>query len=97
MIKQVAIENPVELRELGAKVAGKVGATAVIILASVSAGKVSLVVNCGADAVKAGQQAGKIVADACGRLGGKGGGKPDAAMGGGTDASKLAEVLASLG
>ena len=97
VVKQVAIENPVELRELGAKVAGKVGATAVIILASVNAGKVSLVVNCGADAVKAGQQAGKIVADACGRLGGKGGGKPDAAMGGGTDASKLAEVLASLG
>ncbi len=97
VIKQVAIENPVELRELGAKVAGKIGATAVTILASVNAGKVSLVVNCGADAVKAGQQAGKIVADACGRLGGKGGGKPDAAMGGGTDASKLAEVLASLG
>ena len=96
VIKQVAIENPVELRELGAKVAGKVGATAVIILASVNAGKISLVVNCGADAVKAGHQAGKIVADACGRLGGKGGGKPDAAMGGGTDASKLAEVLASL-
>ena len=96
VVKQVAIENPVELRELGAKVAGKVGAAAVIILASVNAGKVSLVVNCGADAVKAGHQAGKIVADACGRLGGKGGGKPDAAMGGGTDASKLAEVLASL-
>ena len=96
VVKQVAMENPVELRELGAKVAGKVGAAAVIILASVSGGKVSLVVNCGADAVKAGHQAGKIVADACGRLGGKGGGKPDAAMGGGTDASKLAEVLASL-
>jgi len=96
VVKQVAMENQVELRELGAKVAGKVGATAVIILASVNAGKVSLVVNCGADAVKAGHQAGKIVADACGRLGGKGGGKPDAAMGGGTDASKLVEVLASL-
>ena len=96
VVKQVAMENPVELRELGAKVAGKIGAAAVIILASVNAGKVSLVVNCGADAVKAGHQAGKIVADACGRLGGKGGGKPDAAMGGGTDASKLAEVLASL-
>ncbi|NBP89975.1 MAG: alanine--tRNA ligase, partial [Opitutae bacterium] len=70
VVKQVAMENPVELRELGAKVAGKVGAAAVIILASVNAGKVSLVVNCGADAVKAGHQAGKIVADACGRLGG---------------------------
>jgi len=97
VVKQVAIENPTDLRELGAKVAGKIGATAVVILASVNAGKVSLVVNCGADAVKAGHQAGKIVADACGRLGGKGGGKPDAAMGGGTDASKLTEVLASLG
>lgn len=96
VIAQVAIENPTDLRELGAKVAGKVGARAVVILAAVNAGKVSLVVNCGADAIKAGQQAGKIVADACGRLGGKGGGKPDAAMGGGTDASKLTEVLASL-
>jgi alanyl-tRNA synthetase len=51
---------------------------------------------CGADAVKAGKAAGKIVTDACGKLGGKGGGKPDAAMGGGTDVSKVAEALASV-
>ncbi len=96
VITQVNVENPNDLRELGAKVAGKIGASAVVVLAAVNAGKVSLVANCGADAIKAGKQAGKIVADACGRMGGKGGGKPDAAMGGGVDASKLAEALSSV-
>ncbi len=96
VITQVNIDNPNDLRELGAKVAGKIGASAVVVLAAVNAGKVSLVANCGADAIKAGKQAGKIVADACGRMGGKGGGKPDAAMGGGVDASKLAEALSSV-
>ena len=96
VVTQVSLENPTELRELGAKVAGKIGPTAVVVLASIHAGKVSLVANCGADAVKAGKQAGKIVSEACGQMGGKGGGKPDAAMGGGSDASKLASVLAAL-
>lgn len=96
LVAQVAAESPNDLRELGAKVAGKIGPQAVVVLATVLAGKVSLVANCGADAIKAGKAAGKIVADACGRLGGKGGGKPDAAMGGGSDASKLTETLASL-
>jgi len=96
VVTQVNLENPIELRELGAKVAGKIGPTAVVVLASIQAGKVSLVANCGADAVKAGKQAGKIVSEACGQMGGKGGGKPDAAMGGGSDASKLASVLAAL-
>jgi len=96
VVTQVSLENPTELRELGAKVAGKIGPTAVVVLASTQAGKVSLVANCGADAIKAGKQAGKIVSEACGQMGGKGGGKPDAAMGGGSDASKLASVLAAL-
>ena len=97
VVTQVSLENPTELRELGAKVAGKIGPTAVVVLASTQAGKVSLVANCGADAIKAGKQAGKIVSDACGQMGGKGGGKPEAAMGGGTDTTKLAGILSSLG
>jgi alanyl-tRNA synthetase len=96
VIAQVTMENPNDLRELGAKVAAKVGPTAVVVLAAVIAGKVSLVANCGPDAVKAGKQAGKIVTDACGKLGGKGGGKPDSAMGGGTDVAKLSEALATV-
>ena len=96
VIAQVSVENPNDLRELGAKVAGKVGPTAVVVLAAAFGDKVSLVANCGPDAVKAGKAAGKIVTDACGKLGGKGGGKPDAAMGGGTDVSKVAEALGSV-
>jgi len=97
VIAQVGAETPNDLRDLGAKVAGKVGPSAVVVLAAVFGDKVSLVANCGADAVKAGKAAGKIVTDACGKLGGKGGGKPDAAMGGGTDVTKVAEALASVG
>ncbi len=96
VIAQVSAETPNDLRDLGAKVAGKVGPTAVVVLAAVFGDKVSLVANCGPDAVKAGKAAGKIVTDACGKLGGKGGGKPDAAMGGGTDVSKVAEALGSV-
>jgi alanyl-tRNA synthetase len=96
VVSQVSMENPNDLRELGAKVAAKVGPSAVVVLAAVIAGKVSLVANCGPEAVKAGKQAGKIVTDACGKLGGKGGGKPDSAMGGGTDVSKVGEALASV-
>ncbi|MFM7209945.1 MAG: DHHA1 domain-containing protein, partial [Verrucomicrobiota bacterium] len=91
------LESPNELRELGAKVAGKVGPAAVVVLAAAFGDKASLVANCGADAVKAGKSAGKIVSEACARMGGKGGGKPDAAMGGGTDVSKLAEALEAAG
>ncbi|MFM7240991.1 MAG: alanine--tRNA ligase-related protein, partial [Opitutia bacterium] len=96
VVAQVSAETPNDLRDLGAKVAGKVGPAAVVVLAAVFGDKVSLVANCGADAIKAGKAAGKIVTDACGKLGGKGGGKPDAAMGGGTDVSKVAEALASV-
>ena len=92
-----SVESPNELRELGAKVAGKVGPCAVVVLAAAFGDKASLVANCGADAVKAGKSAGKIVSEACARMGGKGGGKPDAAMGGGTDVSKLSEALEAAG
>ena len=44
-------------------------------------------------AVKAGHQAGKLIGALTAKLGGKGGGKPDFAMGGGGDAAKLAEAL----
>jgi len=55
--------------------------------------KVSVVVFCSPAANKAGCQAGKLVAELCAKLDGKGGGKPDFAMGGGKAAGKLAEVL----
>ena len=47
-------------------------------------------------AVKAGVKAGEIVKHVCTVCGGSGGGKPDSAMGGGKDASKVEEALASV-
>jgi alanyl-tRNA synthetase len=90
----VTAEDAPSLRELGAKVAGKVGPTAVVVLGASIDGKASVVANCGADAVKAGQAAGKIVSDICGQLGGKGGGKPESAMGGAPSTERLESVLA---
>ncbi len=46
-------------------------------------------------AIKAGYQAGKIVNELSLQLGGKGGGKPDFAMGGGRDAAKLQQILSA--
>jgi alanyl-tRNA synthetase len=70
--------------------------TAVIVLASVDAsGKVLIVAGVTADStakVKAGELVGSIAA----QVGGKGGGRPDFAQAGGSDATKLAAALASV-
>jgi alanyl-tRNA synthetase len=69
--------------------------TAVIVLAAVDGDKVQIAAGVTADStgkVKAGDLA-NFVAQ---QVGGKGGGKPDMAMAGGTDASKLAAALASV-
>jgi alanyl-tRNA synthetase len=56
--------------------------------------KASLVAFCSPAAIKAGHQAGKIIQGTQRRkIGGKGGGKPDFAMGGGKDIAKLAAVI----
>lgn len=69
--------------------------SAVIVLASVSDGKVSLVAGVTADLIGK-LKAGELVNHVAGQVGGKGGGKPDMAMAGGTDASKLPEALSSV-
>ena len=66
------------------------------VLASVNGEKVTFLAVCGKDAVKAGVKAGDIVKHVCTVCGGSGGGKPDSAMGGGKDASKMDEALASV-
>jgi alanyl-tRNA synthetase len=69
--------------------------TAVIVLAAVDGDKVQIAAGVTADSigkVKAGDLA-NFVAQ---QVGGKGGGKPDMAMAGGTDASKLGAALASV-
>ena len=65
----------------------------VVVLGSVTDGKVSLICYVSPDLVKQGKQAGKIVGELAKICGGGGGGKPDLAQAGGKDASKLGEAL----
>ncbi len=67
---------------------------AVAVFAAVADGKLSFVVAAGADAVKAGAHAGNILREVATICGGKGGGRPDSAMGGGKDIDKIPEALA---
>ena len=51
---------------------------------------------CGKEAVAKGIKAGEIIKNVTAICGGKGGGKPDSAMGGGTNVLKLDDALASI-
>ena len=66
------------------------------VLASVNDGKVTLLAVCGKDAVASGVKAGDIIKAIAPICGGKGGGKPDSAMGGGTEVSKVDDALAAV-
>ncbi len=69
--------------------------SAAIVLAAVDGGKVQLAAGVTADRM-ARIKAGELVNFVAGQVGGKGGGKPDLAMAGGTDASALPQALASV-
>jgi alanyl-tRNA synthetase len=82
------------LRETMDKLKDKLKSAA-IVLASVSDGKVSLAAGVTPDLI-AKIKAGELVNFVAQQVGGKGGGKPDMAMAGGTDASQLPKALASV-
>jgi alanyl-tRNA synthetase len=69
--------------------------TAAIVLASVQGDKVSLIAGVTADATSK-VKAGDLVNFVAQQVGGKGGGKPEMAMAGGTDPSKLEAALAGV-
>ena len=69
--------------------------TAAIVLAAVDGDKVQIAAGVTSDSIGR-VKAGELVNFVAQQVGGKGGGKPDMAMAGGTDASKLAGALASV-
>ncbi|WP_269532244.1 alanine--tRNA ligase [Chitinimonas sp. BJYL2] len=82
------------LREMVDKLKDKLGSAA-IVLASVVDGKVALVAGVTAD--KTGSiKAGELVNFVAQQVGGKGGGRPDMAMAGGTNPAGLASALAGV-
>ena len=68
----------------------------VAVLASANGEKITFLAVCGPEAVKRGIKAGDLVKSVCAICGGKGGGKPDSAMGGGSDLLKLDDALATV-
>jgi alanyl-tRNA synthetase len=82
------------LRETMDKLKDKLKSAA-IVLAAVDGGRVQLAAGVTADQVGR-IKAGELVNFVAQQVGGKGGGKPDLAMAGGNDASKLAQALASV-
>ncbi|MBQ8141515.1 MAG: alanine--tRNA ligase [Clostridia bacterium] len=63
------------------------------VIAVNAGGKLNFIAVAGKDAVAAGVHAGKLVGAVAAVTGGRGGGRPDNAMAGGSDASKIAEAL----
>ena len=82
------------LRETVDKLKDKLG-SAVIVVASVADGKVSLIAGVTPDLTDR-VKAGDVVNMVARQVGGKGGGRPDMAQAGGTEAERLPEALASV-
>ena len=68
----------------------------VALLASVNGEKLTFCAACGKDAVAKGAHAGNLVREIAKLTGGNGGGKPDSAMAGGKDISKLSDALLNV-
>ncbi|HIC41294.1 MAG TPA: alanine--tRNA ligase [Piscirickettsiaceae bacterium] len=83
-----------DLRDVADKLKDKLG-SAVIVLAVVSGDKVSLVAGVTKD-LTGSYQAGKILNHVAQQVGGKGGGRPDMAQGGGTQPENIESALASV-
>ena len=84
-----------QLRQVAIKAREELGSNSVVVLGSVSDGRVTLMVACGQAAIESGIKAGDLARVASAVLGGGGGGKPDLAQGGGTEVSKLDEAISA--
>ena len=80
---------------VGPLILDRFGVTAAIVLAAVDGDKVQLAAGVTADCTGR-VKAGELVNFVARQVGGKGGGKPDMAMAGGTDASGLPQALQSV-
>ena len=91
----IADANANKLRQMGDMLRDK-ASNVVAVLATVNGEKITFLAVCGKEAVAKGIKAGEIIKNVTAICGGKGGGKPDSAMGGGTDILKLDDALASI-
>ena len=83
------------LRQLGDVLRDKDSAV-IAVMSVVNGDKITLQCVCGKDAVAKGVKAGDIIKTIAPIISGKGGGRPDSAMGGGSDVTKLDEALGAV-
>ena len=88
--------TPDMLRVMGDQIKEKAPKMVAVLSTVVDGGKINFVCVCGAEAVKAGAHAGKIIKEVAKMCNGGGGGRPDNATAGGKDASKLEEALEAV-
>ena len=94
LVSELTGVEPKMLRTMVDDLKNQLGST-IVVLATVADGKVSLIAGVSKDVtdrVKAGELIGMVAQ----QVGGKGGGRPDMAQAGGTDASALPAALASV-
>jgi alanyl-tRNA synthetase len=85
-----------DLRSLALDVRGRLGdKPAAVVLASAADGKVALIATVNPAAQQRGLSANDLLKAAAGPVGGRGGGKPDVAQGGGTDPAGIPAALAA--
>jgi alanyl-tRNA synthetase len=84
------------LREMGTMVLHELGKPGVVVLAVPFVERISLQVSVSPELVKRGLNAGKIANTVGQRLGGKGGGRPESAQGGGKNREELNAALAMV-
>ena len=82
-----------KLRQMGDLLRDK-DSSVVAVLSTVNEGKITFLAVCGKEANAKGIKAGDLVKQVCCCCGGSGGGKPDCAMGGGKDPTKVDNALA---
>ena len=87
--------DPGKLRQMGDTLRDK-APNVVAVLSTVNGDKITFLAICGKDAIAKGLKAGELVKLVCSTCGGSGGGKPDSAMGGGKDMSKIDDALAQV-
>ena len=84
-----------EMKSMADKVKAEVP-NSVAVMGALTDGKITFVAMASKDAVKAGVHCGNIIKEITAIAGGRGGGKPDMAQGGGQDASKIDDALAKV-
>ncbi len=92
---KVKVENPGELKKMGDQIINKLGSGIGILLSEIN-NKVSIIVVVSKDLTKK-YPAGKIVSKVAEIVGGKGGGRPNMAMAGGKDVTKIDVALKETG